>query len=186
MRMSRQSIITALRSHLTALRDAELARLDATKPRVIVHNEPVDYGKLAAVLVDALETLATGYAPVQHTHQEIADVRAYADSISRHVEDLATTPVTWQDVQGKPATFTPAPHTHPLPEELTTVLDVLASGKPGQVLVKTATGVAWEWLQPNIMMLTKPEVVEIDGVIIDPDDNYLVDPDGNYIEAIAI
>jgi seryl-tRNA synthetase len=152
-------------------------------------------------------------APLQHRHTDVhnrldalqatvRDVRAYSNQIAKQIDDVATRRID-------AARIDHLEHTHPdvertldqvrfLINDLERTLDELIArvddqdammvlpgdGKPGQVLVKTRTGVAWEWLQPQIVQLKKKEVTDIDGVIVDSEGTFLVDSEGTYLEAL--
>jgi hypothetical protein len=175
---TRNDIIAALSQQLEALKAARLEEIKAKQPQVVVHNEPVDYERIVTLLAEVvgrfrdevapadhthhweeLEGKPTAFPPGEHSHQEIADLQAYADSISRHVEDLASTYVSWEDIQGKPETFTPAEHTH---SELQALLDLLyEQGKPGDVLVQGSNEPAWKRL--NVPQPQPPTIVRGGG-----------------------
>lgn len=228
---TRDDIIAAIRQQLEAVRAARLEEIRAAQPRVMVHHEPVDYARIARLLVDALTALAPGvieqsvtevatemarrhaqgyppvhhrhrwqeiddkpgeYPPAPHTHRELReavdDVRRYADGISRHVEHLATNPVMWEHVLGKPTSFRPVPHEHPLPDEMVRLLDLLyEQGKPGQVLMRTRSGLEWRDVPTRIVYQYiggGSGAEETIAGIVDSAGAYIVDSSGTYVEAV--
>lgn len=213
---TRDEVIAGIRQHLEALKAARLAELEATAPRFTTSYEPGDYARLAGLIEEALTRLspglmqqvrdelcqryAQGYPPAAHAHSwatitgkpaTYPPERHQLSALATGLDEVRARPVRWRNIEGKPAAYPPGPHTH---EELVALYDLFShQGKPGQVLMRTSTGVEWRDPPVNIVYQmiggggggsVPPEPPATIAGIVDSTGTYLVDSSGTYVEAV--